>query len=52
MVKILHRWGGIIIKQSTIKVLDDKDLEFIEALQSLNVSRGVATFDHLSGKRG
>ncbi len=43
MVKILCRLGGIIIKQSTIKVLDDKDLEFMEVLKSLNVSRGVAT---------
>ncbi len=43
MAKILHGRGGIIIKQSTIKVLDDKDLEFIEALRILNVSRGVAT---------
>ncbi len=43
MVKILHRQGGIIIKQSTIKILDDKDLEFIEVLRSLNVPKGVAT---------
>jgi predicted transcriptional regulator len=43
MVKILHKLGGIIIKQSTIKALDEKDFEFVEALQSLGVQKGVAT---------
>jgi predicted transcriptional regulator len=42
MIKMLYKLGGIIIKQSAIKVLDDKDLEFIEALRSLDVARGVA----------
>ncbi len=40
--KILYKSGGIIIKQSAVKVLDDRDLEFIEALRSLKVPRGVA----------
>jgi predicted transcriptional regulator len=40
---MLYKLGGIIIKQSAIKVLDDKDLEFIEALRSLDVPRGVAS---------
>jgi predicted transcriptional regulator len=35
--------GGIIIRQSTIKVLDERDLEFIETLRSLDVPRNVAT---------
>jgi len=35
--------GGIIIKQSTVKILDDKDLEFVDALRSLKVPRNVAT---------
>lgn len=43
MIASLYKSGGIIIRQSTIKVLDDKDLEFIEALRSLNVPRNVAT---------
>jgi predicted transcriptional regulator len=43
MIKILYKSGGIIIKHSAIKVLDDKDLEFIEALRSLDVARGVAS---------
>ncbi len=42
MIKMLYKLGGIIIKQSAIKVLDDKDLEFVEALRSLDVARGVA----------
>jgi predicted transcriptional regulator len=40
---LLYKLGGIIIEQPAIKVLDDKDLEFIEALRGLNVPRGVAT---------
>ena len=39
----MYKSGGIIIKQSTVKVLDDKDLEFVDALRSLNVPRNVAT---------
>ena len=31
------------MKQTSIKVLDDKDREFIEALRNLNVPRNVAT---------
>jgi predicted transcriptional regulator len=31
------------MKQTTIKVLDDRDLEFIEALKNLNVSRKLAS---------
>ena len=31
------------MKQTSIRVLDDKDLEFIEALRSLKVPRNVAT---------
>lgn len=42
MIKLLYKSGGIIIKQSAVSVLDDKDLEFIEALRSLKVPRGVA----------
>jgi predicted transcriptional regulator len=34
---------GIIIKQTSVKELDEKDLEFVEALRSLNVPRNVAT---------
>ena len=39
----MHKPRGIIIKQSTVKVLDDKDLEFVEALRNLKVPRNVAT---------
>jgi predicted transcriptional regulator len=42
-IKNIYKERGIIIKQSTIKVLDEKDLEFIDALRSLNVPRNVAT---------
>jgi predicted transcriptional regulator len=31
------------MKQTSIRVLDDKNLEFIEALRNLNVPRNVAT---------
>jgi len=31
------------MKQTSVKVLDEKDLEFIEALRNLKVSRNVAT---------
>ena len=43
MIKLLYKSGGIIIKQSAVSVLDDKDQEFIEALRSLNVQRNVAS---------
>jgi predicted transcriptional regulator len=33
---------GIIIRQTTVKVQDEKDLEFIDALRSLDVPRNVA----------
>jgi len=39
----LYKLRGIIIKQSTVNVLDDKDQEFIETLRSLNVQRNVAS---------
>ncbi|MHB8118090.1 MAG: ArsR family transcriptional regulator [Methanothrix sp.] len=39
----MYKSRGIIIKQSAIKVLDEKDLEFIDALRSLKVPRNVAT---------
>jgi predicted transcriptional regulator len=42
-IKILHKLGGIIIKQSSIKALDEKDFEFIEALHNLDMPKGVAT---------
>ena len=38
----MYKSGGIIIRQSAVNVMDDKDLEFIEALRSLKVPRGVA----------
>ena len=39
----MYKSGGIIIKQSTVKVLDDKDMEFVDALRNLRVPRSVAT---------
>ena len=39
----MYKSGGIIIKQSTVKVLDEKDLEFVDALRNLRVPRSVAT---------
>ena len=39
----MYKLRGIIIKQSTVNVLDDKDQEFIETLRSLNVQRNVAS---------
>jgi predicted transcriptional regulator len=42
MIKMLYKSRGIIIKQSAVKVLDEKDLEFIDALRSLDVQRNVA----------
>lgn len=38
----IYKDRGIIIRQTTVKVLDEKDLDFIETLQSLNVPRNVA----------
>jgi predicted transcriptional regulator len=32
-----------IMKESTVKILDDKDMEFVETLRSLDVPRNVAT---------
>ncbi len=43
MIKMFYKSWGIIIKQSSIKVLDEKDLEFIETLRSLDVQRNVAS---------
>ena len=39
----MYKSGGIIIKQSTVRVLDEKDLEFVDALRSLKVPRNLAT---------
>jgi len=39
----MYKSGGIIIKQSTVKVLDEKDTEFVDALRNLKVPRSVAT---------
>lgn len=39
----VYKERGIRIKQTTVRVLDEKDLDFISALQSLNVQRNVAT---------
>ena len=39
----IYKERGIIIKHSVVKMLDEKDLEFVEALRSLNVPRNVAT---------
>jgi len=33
----------IIMRESTVKILDDKDMEFVETLRSLGVPRNVAT---------
>ena len=38
----IYKDRGIIIRQTIVKVLDEKDLDFIETLQSLNVPRNVA----------
>lgn len=32
-----------IMKESTVKILDDKDMEFVETLRTLGVPRNVAT---------
>ena len=39
----MYKSGGIIIKQSTVRVLDEKDMEFVDALRNLRVPRSVAT---------
>jgi predicted transcriptional regulator len=39
----MYKSWGIIIKQTSVKVLDEKDLEFIEALRNLKVPRNVAS---------
>jgi hypothetical protein len=38
----IYKERGIIIKQTSVKELDAKDLEFVDALRSLNVPRNVA----------
>jgi predicted transcriptional regulator len=35
--------GGVAIKEVTVKVLDEKELELIEALEAVGVKRNVAT---------
>ena len=42
MIKLCINLEGIIIKEDTVKVLDEKDLEFIDTLRSLKVPRNVA----------
>ena len=39
----MYKFRGIIMKQTSIRVLDERDLEFIEALRNLTVPRNVAT---------
>jgi len=43
MINISIKREGLLIKHSVVKMLDEKDLEFVEALRSLNVPRNVAT---------
>jgi predicted transcriptional regulator len=43
MITVLYKYRGIIIKQSAVDVLDEKDLEIIETLRSLKVPKNVAT---------
>ena len=38
----MYKSWGIVIRQTSVKVLDEKDLEFVEALRSLDVPRNVA----------
>ena len=40
--KYIYKERGIIIKQTSVKELDEKDLEFVDALRSINVPRNVA----------
>jgi predicted transcriptional regulator len=39
----MYKLGGILIKESTVRMLDEKDLEFVDALRNLRVPRSVAT---------
>jgi predicted transcriptional regulator len=39
----MYNSGRIIMKQTSVKVLDEKDLEIIETLRSLKVPKNVAT---------
>ncbi len=39
----MYKFRGIIMKQTSIRVLDERDLEFIEAMRNLKVPRNVAT---------
>jgi predicted transcriptional regulator len=39
----MNKSRGIIIKETAVKILDNKDLEFIDALRNLKVPRNVAT---------
>ena len=43
MIAVLYKSRVIIIKQSAVNVLDEKDLEIIETLRSLKVPKNVAT---------
>jgi predicted transcriptional regulator len=38
----MYKSRGIIIKQTSVKALDERDMEFIEALRNLKVPRNVA----------
>ena len=38
----MYKSRGILIKETSVKVLDEKDLEFIDALRNLKVPRNVA----------
>ena len=38
----MYKSRGIIMKQTSVKMLNEKDLEFIEALRNLKVPRNVA----------
>ena len=42
IIPICKNVGGIVIQEAIINVADDKDMEFIEGLQSLGVNRNVA----------
>ena len=42
IIPICKNTGGIVIQEAIINVADDKDMEFIEVLQSLGVNRNVA----------
>jgi len=38
----LYKYGGIIIKQTSVKALDDRDQEIIKALRGLKVPKSAA----------